>query len=153
MSKKDTDPLTFAAKIQAAFEERGQRQTQPRALIAKRLTDLASRGADFTVEGLWHDLQRSDPHLGRATVFRAVEMLAGQGLVHRIEFTDGSHVYRACGDGHHHHLSCVQCHRVIDVEVCLEARSLQRVGAEHGFVIEGHTLTLYGICPDCRRES
>jgi Fe2+ or Zn2+ uptake regulation protein len=151
--KSETEPLTFAAKIQAAFEEGGQRQTQPRALISKRLTDLASCGTDFTVEQLWRDLQRSDPHLGRATVFRAVEMLVSQGLLHRIEFTDGSHVYRACGDGHHHHLTCVQCHRVIDVEVCLEEKSLQKVGAQHDFVIEGHTLTLYGLCPECRKES
>jgi Fur family ferric uptake transcriptional regulator len=151
--KTETNALTIAEKIHAAFEEGGQRQTQPRSLIASRLAEMADRGKDFTVEELWHDLQRSDPHLGRATVFRAVEMLAGLGLLHRIEFEDGSHVYRACGDGHHHHLTCVQCHRVVDIDVCLEEKSLAKVGAQHHFVIEGHTLTLYGLCPDCRKES
>jgi len=151
--KIETNVPSIAAKIRAVFEEHGQRQTQPRNLIASRLAELAESGTDFTVEELWHDLQRPDPHLGRATVFRAVEMLAGQGILHRIEFADGSHVYRACGDGHHHHLTCVQCHRVVDVDVCLEARSLEQIGVQNDFVIEGHTLTLYGLCPDCRKES
>jgi|SRR5271157_279605 len=151
--KTETHALSIAVKIRAAFEEQGQRQTQPRNLIASRLAELAASGTDFTVEELWHDLQRSDPHLGRATVFRAVEMLVGQGLLHRIEFADGSHVYRACGDGHHHHLTCIHCHRVVDVEVCLEKEMLEKVGEKNNFVIEGHTLTLYGLCPDCRKES
>lgn len=151
--KTETNSLAIAAKIRAAFEEQGQRQTQPRSLIAGRLTELAESGTDFTVEQLWHDLQRPDPHLGRATVFRAVEMLVGQGLLHRIEFGDGSHAYRACGDGHHHHLTCVHCHRVVNVDVCLAEESLEKVGKQNDFVIEGHTLTLYGLCPDCRKES
>lgn len=151
--KTQTNARTIATKIRAAFDEQRQRQTQPRILIASRLAELAASGTDFTVEELWHDLQRTDPHLGRATVFRAVEMLVGRGLLHRIEFADGSHVYRACGDDHHHHLTCSQCHRVVDVDVCLEEKSLERVGKQNNFVIEGHTLTLYGLCSDCRKES
>jgi Fur family ferric uptake transcriptional regulator len=151
--KTHTNALAIATKIRAAFDEQRQRQTQPRILIASRLAKLAQSGTDFTVEALWHDLQQTDPHLGRATVFRAVEMLAGQGLLHRIEFADGSHVYRACGDDHHHHLTCSQCHRVVDVDVCLEEKSLEKVGKQNNFVIEGHTLTLYGLCSDCRKEA
>jgi Fe2+ or Zn2+ uptake regulation protein len=152
-TETNTNTRTIATKIQVAFEEQRQRQTQPQSLIISRLVELAESGTDFTVEGLWHDLQQADPHLGRATVFRAVEMLTGQGLLHRIEFADGSHVYRACGDGHHHHLTCVQCHRVVDVDICLEEKSFEKIGEENNFVIEGHTLTLYGLCSDCRKES
>jgi len=149
--KTQTKALAVATKIQAAFDEQRQRQTQPRNLIASRLAELADSGTDFTVEALWHDLRETDPHLGRTTVFRAVEMLASRGLLHRIEFADGSHVYRACGDDHHHHLTCSQCHRVVDVDVCLGEKSLEKVGKQNDFVIEGHTLTLYGLCSDCRK--
>jgi len=107
-------------------------------------------GQDFSVEDLWHDLQRFDASLGRATVFRAVEMLVNMGLLNRIEFADGSHTYRACGDEHHHHLTCRKCHRVVDVDVCIPQDQLAEIGKRTDFVIEGHSLVLFGICADCR---
>ncbi len=80
------------------------------------------------MEELWHDLQKFDPRLGRATVFRAVEMLVNLGLLNRIEFSDGSHTYRACGDNHHHHLTCTKCHRIVDVDVCVSGRNWPILG-------------------------
>jgi Fur family ferric uptake transcriptional regulator len=70
----ESNTATLAEKIRAAFEEKGRRKTQPRQRIAARLAELAASGQDFSVEDLWHDLQRFEPRLGRATVFRAVEM-------------------------------------------------------------------------------
>ncbi len=147
----ENQPTTIIEKIRAALEEQGQRQTRPRQRIAGRLADLASRGEDFTVEALWHDLQQTDPHLGRATVFRAVERLVSLGLVNRIDFADGRHTYRACGDNHHHHLTCVKCHRVVDVDVCIPEGQLVTIGEETDFQIEGHSLVLFGLCPQCRK--
>jgi len=142
----------LADKIREAFEERGRRKTQPRNRIAARLAELAASGQDFSVENLWHDLQLVDAGLGRATVFRAVEMLVSLGLLNRIEFADGSHTYRACGDEHHHHLTCGKCHRVVDVEVCIPEDQLVEIGRLTGFAIEGHSLDLFGICAACREQ-
>ncbi|MCL4530472.1 MAG: transcriptional repressor [Chloroflexi bacterium] len=138
-------------KIRAAFEANGQRQTAAKSQIAERLAKMGASHADFTVEKLWRELRRSNPHLGRATVFRAVEMLVSQGLLNRIDFPDGSHSYRACGDHHHHHITCVQCHCVVDIDICppLEFDSIAR---QTDFVIEGHSLTLFGVCADCRKQ-
>jgi Fe2+ or Zn2+ uptake regulation protein len=141
---------TLAERIQAAFEEKGRRKTQPRQRIAARLAELAASGQDFSVEDLWHDLQRIDARLGRATVFRAVEMLVNLGLLNRIEFADGSHTYRACGDEHHHHLTCRKCHCVVDVDVCIPQDQMAEIGKQSDFVIEGHSLVLFGVCADCR---
>jgi Fur family transcriptional regulator, ferric uptake regulator len=140
----------LAEKIREAFEEKGRRKTQPRQRIAARLAELAANGEDFSAEDLWHDLQRVDAGLGRATVFRAVEMLASLGLLNRIEFADGSHTYRACGSTHHHHLTCGKCHRVVDVEVCIPKDQLVEIEQQTGFAIEGHALVLFGTCAVCR---
>jgi Fur family ferric uptake transcriptional regulator len=148
----ETNIPSMGDKIRAAFDEQGQRQTRPRNQIADRLAELASDGVDFTIEELWHDLRVLDPHLGRATVFRAIEMLVGLGLLNRIDFADGSHTYRACGDTHHHHLTCVQCHRVVDIDVCLPTEELAKIGRQNGFIIEGHSLTLFGLCSDCQKD-
>jgi Fe2+ or Zn2+ uptake regulation protein len=139
-------------RIRAALEAQSQRQTSARGQIADQLAQLAEEHADFTVEGLWHDLRRLSPHIGRATVFRAVEQLVGAGLLNRIDFADGSHTYRACGDDHHHHLTCIQCHRIVDIDVCLPGEMLERIRRQTDFVIEGHSLTLFGVCTECQKQ-
>ena len=100
-------------------------------------------GADFTVEDLWQELRQVEPAIGRATVYRAVEKLVNMGLLARIEFADGTHHYRVCGGNeHHHHLTCTQCHRVVDIDICLPAAQFTSIGNQADFVIEGHSLTL-----------
>ena len=137
-------------KIRAAFDEVCQRSTRPRRIIAERLIELAASGADFTTDDLWHELRQVEPRLGRATVFRSVEKLVSMGLLNRVEFADGTHHYRICGDSHHHHLTCTQCHRVVDVDICLPIDQFAAIGDQTNFEIEGHSLTLFGRCENCR---
>ncbi|HLI89301.1 MAG TPA: transcriptional repressor [Ktedonobacteraceae bacterium] len=140
-------------KIRAAFDEASQRRTRPRKLIEEQLIALAAKGADFTVDDLWQALRQKEPRLGRATVYRSVEMLVNAGLLDRIEFADGTHHYRICPDHHHHHLTCTHCHRVVEVDVCLPADQLMAIGRQTNFSIEGHSLSLFGLCPSCRAHS
>lgn len=140
----------IADKIRAAFDEVCQRSTRPRRLIAERMVELAASGADFTTDDLWHELRQVEPRLGRATVFRSVEKLVSMGLLNRVEFADGTHHYRICGDNHHHHLTCTQCHRVVDVDICLPVDQFAAIGDQTNFEIEGHSLTLFGRCESCR---
>lgn len=138
-------------EIYAAFDEVSQRNTRPRRLIAARLVELANSGADFTTDELWQELRKLEPGLGRATVFRSVEKLVNMGLLNRVEFADGTHHYRVCGGNHHHHhLTCTQCHRVVEVDVCLPDDQFKTIGNQANFAIEGHSLTIFGRCEQCR---
>jgi Fur family ferric uptake transcriptional regulator len=139
----------LAEKIRAAFDGVRQRRTAPRRLVEERLIELATEGVDFTVDDLWHSLRQKEPRLGRATVYRSVEILVNAGLLDRIEFADGTHHYRICGGRHHHHLTCTQCHRVVEVEICLPAEQFHAIGQQTGFAIEGHSLSLFGRCAFC----
>src|ERR1700681_2157512 len=109
----------IAEKMDAAFDEVSQRKTYARKLIANCLIERARRGSDFTLEDLWQELRQVEPRIGRATVYRSVEKLVNMGLLARIEFADGTHHYRVCGGSeHHHHLTCTQCHCVVDINIC-----------------------------------
>lgn len=140
----------IAEKIYAAFDEVSQRNTRPRRLIAERLIELAAEGRNFTTDELWQELREVEPKLGRATVFRAVEKLVEMGVLDRIEFSDGTHHYRVCSSTHHHHLTCTQCHRVMEINICLPQEQLAAVGKQTNFKIEGHALTLFGRCEQCQ---
>lgn len=142
--------MMIAEKIYTAFDEVSQRNTRPRRLIADRLIELASRGEDFTTDDLWQELRQIEPKMGRATVFRVVEKLVDMGILDRIEFADGTHRYRVCGGTHHHHLTCTHCHRVVEIEICLPPEQLALIGMQTHFDIEGHALTVFGRCEECR---
>jgi Fur family ferric uptake transcriptional regulator len=141
---------TNVASIQAAFARDGLRNTRPRRLIAQRLGERAALGADFTAEELWHELQEVDRHVGRATVFRAVDTLREQGILDRVTFADGTHRYRMCGEQHHHHVTCTECHRVVEVAACLSDAAFSAIAEQTGFALEGHSLDLFGRCRECR---
>jgi Fur family ferric uptake transcriptional regulator len=145
--------MSVAEQIRVAFDEMSQRNTRPRRIIEERLVELAEREADFTIDELWHELRREEARLGRATVYRSVETLVAKGLLDRIDFADGTHHYRVCGGAHHHHLTCKRCHRVVEVDICLPADQLARIGKRFGFEIEDHSLSLFGRCPDCIAQS
>lgn len=142
--------MMIAEKIYAAFDEVSQRNTRPRRLIAERLVELAGSETDFTTDELWQELRRLEPRLGRATVFRSIEKLVAIGVLERVEFADGTHHYRVCGGTHHHHLTCTKCHRVVDINVCLPKEQLAAIERQTDFAIEGHSLSLFGICKTCR---
>jgi Fur family ferric uptake transcriptional regulator len=151
MSQPNKESAMLEEKIRTAFDEVSQRQTRPRRLIADRLVELAVSGENFTIDDLWQEMRELDPHLGRATVYRSVEKLVTLGLLDRVDFADGTHLYRVCGENHHHHhLTCTKCHLVVEVDICLPEEQLNAIGHETNFDIEGHSLTLFGRCKSCR---
>lgn len=139
-----------ARTILAVFNRLGMRTTRPRRVLAERLAMLAESGADFTTQDLWKELQAEDPRIGLATVYRAVDLLAREGLLDRLPFPDGTQRYRLCGVSHHHHVTCVECQRVVEVDACVPPQVLDRVATATDFTIEGHALELFGRCADCR---
>ncbi|HLJ67046.1 MAG TPA: Fur family transcriptional regulator [Chloroflexota bacterium] len=142
-------PVT-ADGIMAAFSAAGLRSTRPRQIIASRLASHAADQTDFATDELWQQLQAIDPQLGRATLFRAVDVLVELGVLDRIELGDGRRRYRVCASGHHHHLVCTRCRRIEEVDICLPEAQLTEAAARAGFDVERHALELYGRCASCR---
>jgi len=151
-SASGTHHAINADAILGAFASAGLRNTKPRRLIAGRLAQHALEHTDFATEELWHQLQREEPGLGRATLFRSIDILSDLGILDRIEFGDGAIRYRVCSAGHHHHLICDRCHRIQEVDVCLPDRQLAGAAAEAGFSVDRHVLEVYGLCSHCRTE-
>src|SRR5260370_1786249 len=71
----------IADRIRAAFDEKSQRNTRPRRIIAERLVELAASGGDFTADDLWQELRLVEPKLWRATLYRPFEMPLHAGVL------------------------------------------------------------------------
>ena len=135
-----------AVMIQA-LDEAGYHVTEPRRAVAEM---IASRTGRFTALDLVHEARRARRGVGRATVFRSLELFESLGLVERIHLPTGEHAFVACDPVHHHHVVCTRCGRsteVLDIGMGPIARAIE---ASTGFAIDEHRVEFLGLCPDCR---
>lgn len=87
------------------------------------------------------------PEVGMVTVYRALDLFTGLGIVRRLDLGQGPRYELA--EDHHHHLVCEDCGSVKEFERCpVDLQSLSRVGRD--FEVRAHSLELYGRCSDCR---
>jgi Fur family ferric uptake transcriptional regulator len=138
-------------RVELAFKEFSERATPQRREIADRIVAFGEKGQGFTAEMLLAKLRDDNAGIGRATVYRVIEKLVQCKVLDRIEIAEGERLYRLCrNEGHHHHLVCKDCHRVVEFEMCLPKAEIERVSRRAGFVIEEHEITLFGLCDRCR---
>ena len=87
------------------------------------------------------------PEVGIVTVYRALDLFSGLGLVRRLDLGYGPRYELA--EDHHHHLICERCGSVTEFERCpVDLQDLPRVGAD--FEVRSHSLEVYGTCSACR---
>jgi Fur family ferric uptake transcriptional regulator len=131
-------------EILAALADRGYRETESRRLIARA---VAARETAFSAQDICAEL--APRGVGRATVFRTLNLLHEVGLLNRLHVGDGCHWYTVCNPHHHHHLVCVQCGSVYPLGECRIASEAGQVAARVGFVVEGHHMEVFGRCAAC----
>lgn len=83
-----------------------------------------------------------------STVFRAVGVLEGKGVVQRIDLGDGLSRYEARRD-HHEHVRCDVCGRVAEVEGCVVEGATREIERTTGYRLTSHSLVFSGVCPEC----
>jgi Fur family ferric uptake transcriptional regulator len=133
----------------ALLDRHGLRPTRQRVAV---LQSLAEETNDATAQQIHARLRTRGNHVGLATVYRTLALLSGYGVIDALMHHPGEVCYRLCGDGHHHHLVCVRCHRVVELGDCELDDWLGRLAAEHGFSVDAHSLEVTGTCPECRRS-
>ena len=127
--------------------DRGLRVTTQRLSV---LGELAREPHDATAQQLWERLRRRGVRIGLATVYRTLGALSEEGVVDALSHRSRELCYRLCGEGHHHHLVCTSCHRVVELPDCDLGSWLEHVAREHDFVATDHQIELSGVCGDCR---
>ena len=137
---------TSAAPIAETLGRRGLRLTGARRRVADM---LEHRRGTFTAADLLEDADRRDATVGRATVFRSLDLFTELGLLERIDLPTGDHAYVVCEPVHHHHVVCSVCGRQTEVEDAGVQAILSQMEQETGYRIDRHRLELYGTCPAC----
>ncbi len=135
-----------AAALEHALRARGYRLTAARQAI---LAALAAAGEHPTADALAAAVHQAAPGVGRMTVYRTLDLLCDLGLLRPVYQGTGAAHYVLLLDGHHHHLVCSRCRRVIEFDDCALGELAETVARRYGFVVEGHLLEFYGRCAAC----
>ena len=126
------------------LEQAGLKTTQPRLKVLNALETSEIR--HMTAEDGYKQLLQSEQEVGLATVYRILTQFETAGLVIRHNFEGGRALYELHDGAHHDHMVCVECGKVFEfVDRTIEQRQ-RNVAAKAGFVMEDHSLSLYGVC-------
>jgi Fur family ferric uptake transcriptional regulator len=133
-----------------AMDRAGYRLTQPRRAVAQLVAD---QDGHFSAADLVALARSRRLGIGRATIFRTLDVMSEIGVVERIDLPNGEHAYVGCEPVHHHHVICARCARTTRVEDCGMSVVAREVARRTGYRIDEHRLELFGLCPACQRAT
>ncbi len=139
--------MDWADGVIAMLSEQGHRITEPRKNLLRRITAYKH---PFTAEQLYADERQSDQSVGRATVYRMLDLLHSAGWLARVHRDDSDHAYVISHSRHQHHLVCSSCGDVVAFEGCDLDAVLGGLAQRLGFKVEGHWLEAFGSCRRCQ---
>jgi Fur family ferric uptake transcriptional regulator len=95
-------------------------------------------------------VEAHDPGIGRASVFRTLDLLSKLGIVRPTYLEPRTPNYVVLPtDGHHAHIVCTRCHAVIELGECRVGDLIDDLAGQHHVRLTGHLLELYGLCANC----
>ncbi|MDT8405937.1 MAG: ferric iron uptake transcriptional regulator [Methylococcales bacterium] len=129
----------------------GLKVTLPRLKILEIL-ETQTEARHMSAEQVYKHLLSDDEEIGLATVYRVLTQFEAAGLVTRHHFEGGNSVFELNKGEHHDHLLCVKCGRVEEFQDESIERRQQEIAHRFDFELTDHSLYLYGLCPDCRKN-
>lgn len=132
-----------------ALQQAGYRLTAARQAI---ITALIQSGAHISANLLVELVRTQAPQVGRMTVYRTLDLLCALGILRPVYQGTGAAHYILLDNGHHHHLICSNCDRVVEFDECFLHELQAHVGNQFNFAVQGHLLELYGLCEACQEK-
>jgi Fur family ferric uptake transcriptional regulator len=135
-----------------ALGEAGHRSGGARRAVVER---LAREDCCVTAQEIADRLKADGDAVGIASVYRALDLLHGFGLVQRVEVGEGGTRYEAVvpGGEHHHHVVCDSCGRISAFEDEGLERAIRRLARRLGRHVSAHDVLIHGECSRCERRS
>jgi Fe2+ or Zn2+ uptake regulation protein len=130
------------------------------AVTPQRLAILASlqrRHDHPSAEKIYQEVRPQLPAISFNTVYKTLEILCRKGLILKVNPLHETARYDG-ETGLHAHLVCRRCHNIADlyrqpeVPANLDKKDKKAAAEIQGFRVEYQSLTLWGLCPQCRER-
>lgn len=149
------DPSTIEARLDAAAAACARQGGQLTALRRLVLHLILQAEGPLTAYQLLDRLKETGRQAAPPTIYRALEFLLAQRLIHRIERLNA---FIPCSEsGPHEHaaqfLICRICGAVAEIEDAAVTRALARAAEREGFHPGRVVVEIDGICAACARTA
>ncbi|MGH9306964.1 MAG: Fur family transcriptional regulator [Acidimicrobiales bacterium] len=128
------------------LRERGWRLTAQRRVVAEVLT---GKHVHLSADAVYSQAQRLLPEISLATVYNTLNELVDMGEVLEISTSDGPKRYDPNTTAAHHHLYCVGCGALRDVNPKGTDGLVLTASQQHGFKLLDVDIVFRGRCPKC----
>ena len=131
------------------LKEKGYKITPRRRAIIEL---FVSAGTHLTAEDVWGKIRKKIKRCGLPGIYRNLEELTECGILTRIQLFDRRKHYSICSAPraeHHHHITCLKCGKVGEIENCAidDSRNI------NGYKVVSHFVQINGICPVCLKKN
>lgn len=121
-----------------------RRNTMQKQEILRAIT---GEGMHRTAEEVFQEVQKTDPAIGLATVYRNLNLMCQEGLIQKLGGED-SVTY----DGNpkpHDHIRCIKCGKIMDAPSEYNAEMDAQLEQRTGMKVIRHTVIYQGVCTEC----
>lgn len=133
--------------LEKLFRDHGLRLTEPRKDI---FTILNTSENPLTLG----EILKASKLAERTSVYRTLQLFTSLGVVDIIQIGfkqryELAEPFKA----HHHHLVCIKCGSLVDLERTPRLEKLvHKLAATHGYELTAHHVELQGICSHCQKR-
>jgi len=150
-AEKQTQLSNFLHLFRRYLRDQGLPVTQQREVVAEVVFGSAE---NQSVEDIEQRLRERGERIGKATIYRTLEMLVKSGLVAEHDFGEGFKRYESLFGQPpvREHLVCTECGKVSTIHSPELVKLHQEAAARQGFMPSRYRLTIYGICKSCQAQ-
>lgn len=130
--------------------QKGLKCTYERKKIYDEIQKVESH---FDADSLYARFKERGERISRGTVYRTLPLLLEAGVVQKSAGSSKRDFFeKVTKKGHHDHMVCIQCERIIEFQ-SEELEALQdRLSKEYQFKIAFHDHRLFGYCKNCQSK-
>ncbi|NMA55221.1 MAG: transcriptional repressor [Firmicutes bacterium] len=133
----------------------GSQKKQPRRRSTRQrraiLNVLRQTKSHPTADWVYEQVKQEIPNISLGTVYRNLKLLRDLGEIMEISFGSAQSHF----DGNpnpHYHFHCLDCNRILDVDIPVRHELEQEVRDHHGWEVHRHRVEFYGRCDKCSRQ-
>ncbi len=135
-------------EIISTLKQKKFKITRVRSGIVKLFTEAKSPLSAKDLLDYFHNIGIK---INKTTVYRELTFLLSENIIKEIEFGEGQKRYEIEDFKHHHHLICLKCRKVVDIELKTDLEKEEtRFLKEKGFKVINHSLEFFGYCTNCQ---
>jgi Fur family ferric uptake transcriptional regulator len=141
--------MSFVHLFRRYLRDQGLPVTQQREAIAEVVFNADGHSS---VEEIENRLRERGERIGKATIYRTLEMLVKSGLVEEHDFGEGFKRYEHLFGQKpvREHLVCTECGKVAEIHHSGLVQLQEEVARRQGFLPARYRLQIYGLCAECR---